>query len=271
MLKFLVLCVGFLPCLAEELRIPEFVILVPSYKNELWAKDNLKSICHQKSTMPYHVICINDCSPDKMGEIMDRYVEEHNLQSMVTVIHNKKNMGAMANVYNAIHNLIPNDKIVVHVDGDDALSSNEVLLQLEEVYKDSSIWMTYGSAIKNPGGTTDITRKIPDSISSNNAFRDYRFVSSHLRTFKSALFKKISKEDFLYEGAFYPMACDLAIMFPMLEMASKGHSKFISKVLYVYRMDNPISENQKNKRLQIKLAKHIRKKDRYEPISELAR
>jgi hypothetical protein len=42
------------------------------------------------------------------------------------------------------------------------------------------------------------------------------------------LFKKIKKEDLLYEGEFVLMSWDIAMMFPMLEMESKGHIAFIS-------------------------------------------
>ncbi len=70
----------------------EFVIVVPRYKNEKWAVDNLHSACMQKASRPIQVICVNDASPDRTGEVMDNYVSEHNLESKVMVIHNEVNM-----------------------------------------------------------------------------------------------------------------------------------------------------------------------------------
>ncbi len=130
----------------------EFVIVIPSYKNEKWAEDNLKSACHQKTSLPYQVFYINDCSPDRTGEIVDDYIKKHNLESFVTVIHNKENLGALANIYNTIHRYVPDNKVVVLLDGDDMLSHDEVLLTLEKHYRDPYIWMTYGSAKRNDTG-----------------------------------------------------------------------------------------------------------------------
>lgn len=54
----------------------EFVILISSCDNEKWAKDKLKSVCHQKSSKPYQVICIDNGSTDRTKDIMDKYVRK---------------------------------------------------------------------------------------------------------------------------------------------------------------------------------------------------
>ena len=166
---------------------PEFVIVIPSYNNEKWAEDNLRSACFQKSSRPFEVIYINDCSTDRTGEIVDEYVKKNNLESFVTIIHNNENVGQLANWYNTIHNYIPDHKIVVNLDGDDLLAHDEVLLTLEEYYRDPSIWLTYGSAIAHPSGKhlRYMTQGIPNRIFLDNGLRNYRFVAQHLRTFKA--------------------------------------------------------------------------------------
>ncbi len=253
----------------------EFVILITSYNNEKWAKDNLKSVCHQKSTNPYQVICINDCSKDKTKEIMDKYVRKHNLQSFVTLIHNEKRVGAMENIYTAIHSYIPDHKIVVSVDGDDRLAHNEVLLQLEKKYADPDIWMTYGSVLTVPPGHTRLSSNIPDKVFKEKKIRKTPFRSQHLRTFKAGLFKKIKREDFMYQGKFLSMTSDQAFMFPMLEMCSpiykgaKNHSTFIPEILYIYNYANPINDFRVNHDLQLSLEKYIRAKTPYKPIESL--
>ena len=253
----------------------EFVIVILSYNNEKWAKDNLKSVCHQKSSKPYQVICVNDCSTDKTKEIMDKYVRKHNLESFVTVIHNEQRMGAMANWYNTIHSFIPDHKVVVAVDGDDVLAHNEVLLQLENRYADPDIWMTYGSVLSIPGGHTKMSEAIPRDVLLNRDVRTYPFKSQHLRTFKAGLFKKIKKEDCMYEGNFVPMTCDQAFMFPMLEMCApidenaKNHSVFIPEILYIYNFANPINDYQVCYDLQYRMGVYIRNLPSYEPLESL--
>lgn len=253
----------------------EFVILIASYNNEKWVYDNLKSVCHQKSSNPYQVICINDCSTDKTGDLMNQYVKKHNLESYVTLIHNPQRRGACENIYNAIHQLIPDHKIVVQVDGDDCLAHDEVLLTLEKHYANPDVWLTYGSTTvipvpsKNPK-----SRRIPNWVFETKQIRKYKFVSQHLRTFKAWLFKKVNVNDLMYQNQFLSMSSDMAYLFPMLEMGEpvkKGdinHSAFIPEILYIYRHDNPINDFRVNKKFQKQLAHHIRNLPPYEPISD---
>src|SRR5262249_50773779 len=109
----------------------EFVILITSYNNESCAKKNIASVAYLKSSRPYEVICINDNSRDKTRFIMTHYVDKHNLSSFIHVIDNEERVGALANIYNAVHTYIPDHKVVVSVDGDDFLLSDDVLLRLE--------------------------------------------------------------------------------------------------------------------------------------------
>jgi hypothetical protein len=66
-------------------------------------------------------------------------------------------------------------------------------------------------------------------------------------------------------GAFYHMAWDQAIMFPMLEMS--GHrAKFISEVLYIYNAANPINDCKVDRQLQRSLETVIRMQKRYDRL-----
>lgn len=253
----------------------EFVIVITSFNNERYAKDNLKSVCHQKSSKPYHIICINDCSEDKTKDIMEKYVRKHHLESLVTLIHNEKRVGALENLYTAIYKYIPDHKVVVIVDGDDTLSHNEVLLQLEKEYADPDIWLTYGSALRIPDGHTYMSERIPDWVFSERKIREYTFKSQHLRTFKAGLFKKIKKSDLLRDGKFFTQATDMAVMFPMLEMCSpttkkaKNHSLFIPEILYIYNGANTINLFRIATDTQYQTELYIRGLPPYNPIKSM--
>ncbi len=279
-MKFLVaFTLGFLSYCGQILAFvenkPEFVIVVPSYNNEKYAEANLKSICHQNSTNSYQIICVNDCSTDRTGEIMENYIKEHNLRSRVTIVHNEKRVGSLANIYNTIHNRIPSHKVVVLCDGDDMLRDNDVLLALEEAYSEPDIWITYGSTVKIPSGETDLSRDLPDWVLEKKKLREYPFVTQWLRTFKAALFKKIRKEDLLYKGNFFKMTGDMAFMFPMIEMAAptapdkKNHSKFIKKILYIYRANTGLNDHTVDRELQKSIERFIRQMPPYEPLDSL--
>lgn len=253
---------------------PEFVLLVLSYNNEKWVRDNLKSICYQNSSRPYQIICVNDCSKDRTGELIEEYVRENNLQNKVKIIHNPQRMGMTQNTYNTIHNHIPDHKIVVKVDGDDVLANDNVLLRLEKEYKNPDIWLTYGQAIRIPGGEL-LSKKIPDHVFYEGSHRKWGFTSIALRTFKAGLFKKVKREDLMHEGQFFPMSGDEAYMFPMLEMASPidedgiNHTVFIPQILYFYNVANPLNDHNVNRKLQDSLADVIHAKTPYKPIEKL--
>lgn len=97
-------------------------------------------------------------------------------------------------------------------------------------------------------------------------FEDINGALLILRTFYTGLFQKIDINDFKILGKFFPMTCDLAIMFPILEMAGKNQS-YIDDVLYIYNDDTPINDYKVNRDFQISLEKYIRGKAPYSPIA----
>jgi len=54
----------------------EFVVIIPSYNNENYVVENLESVCWQKSTNPYEILYVNDCSTDRTREVVETYVKD---------------------------------------------------------------------------------------------------------------------------------------------------------------------------------------------------
>ena len=246
----------------------EFVVLVSSYNNERYVYRNLDSIVHQKVDFSFEVIYINDCSTDRTGELVDIYIKKNELASLITVIHNKQRVGSLANLHHVVHQCADH-KVIVVVDGDDWLAHDKVLARLACEYQDSNVWMTYGQYIYYPEGEMGVGAPIPHHVLENNGFRRCAWVSSHLKTFYAALFKRIRLNDLKYNGAFFPMANDIAIMMPMLEMASRDHIRFIPDVLYVYNHSNPLSNHNIDRSKQVQLAKVTVARKPYEPLDQL--
>lgn len=260
----------------SEPLVPELVIVVPSYNNEKYARRNLDSLTKQKTTNPYSIIYIDDCSTDKTGSIVDDYARTHELPStFLKVIHNKERKGALANIYETIHAHCKDHQIVVLVDGDDALNHDGVLARLEREYSDPDLWMTYGQFIFYPSTKWGMTYEIPRQALIEKQVRSLVYVAQHLRTFKTKLFKKIRKDDLMLDGKFYAMNADMAIMIPMLELSAPlhtnapNHSKFISDIMYIYNYENPISDHVIDRALQLKLEDVIRALKPYEPLEKL--
>jgi len=249
--------------LALYVHAAQFVIVVPSYNNRDCYKKNLDSIFTQNYEN-YRVIYIDDASPDGTGTLVQAYLEERDLGSRVTLIRNENNQGALANIYRAVWECSPKE-IVVNLDGDDWFAHRNVLEQLNEVYSDRNVWLTYGQFIYYPSYKQGFGIEIPSEVVEQNAFRTFTKGTTALRTFYAGLFHQIKKEDLFFRGDFFKVGYDLAIMLPMLEMAGR-HIRFIPEISYVYNFNSPINDHKIHFDEQAEVDRFIRAKEKYTPL-----
>ena len=240
-----------------------FAIVVPSYKNAKYYFRNLASALTQNYEN-YHVLYTDDQSPDNTGNLVEDYLKKYDKKGRVKLVKNEQRIGALANLYNMIHSC-DDDEIVITLDGDDWLAHPNVLNSLNKVYQDPNTWLTYGQYRSFPDNRIGCSRDVPANVKQQGSYRSYRWCSSHLRSFYSWLFKKIKKEDLMKDGKFYPMTWDLAMMFPMMEMAGMNH-RFVSEVLYMYNYETPLNDAKVNLQLQQGLEREIRAKKPYARI-----
>lgn len=258
-LTFLLLLIFFL--YSEE---KPFVVVIPSYNNALFYEKNLDSVLNQ-NYQNYRVIYIDDASTDGMGSLVKEYLKNHKLSHQVTFIRNSTRKGALANKYKGAWLADPKE-IIVDLDGDDWLAHDNVLAHLNMIYADPNVWVTYGQFSYYPCGSPGWADRVPIHIIEHNQFRDYPWVTTALRTFYAGLFQKINKEDLLLDGNFFPMASDLAFMFPICEMAG-FHSRFIPETLYVYNVTTTINDGVLDPDYQLRLGWLIRERKKYQPIT----
>jgi glycosyltransferase involved in cell wall biosynthesis len=245
------------PMFAEK----PMVVLTTSYNNQEWAYKNLDSIFAQDYSN-YRVIYIDDASQDGTADVVEEFVKSHPKKLNFLLIRNLERKGALYNIYHAIHDHCEEDEIVVSLDGDDWFYENKVLKKVNVAYSlGREVWLTHGTMIEYPSNTVGWSLPIPRRITLKNLFRTYR-CPSHLRTFYAWLFKKINLEDLQYNGQFFSMTWDQAIMFPMIEMAGERHI-FIPSLTYAYNMRNPINDYKVDPQLQRDLEAFIRSKPPY--------
>lgn len=243
---------------AQERKI---VVIVPSYNNAHYVVQNLDSIFSQEYSN-YRIIYIDDCSTDGTFELVKKYVSERNLWSNFKLIHNTTRRGALANLYHAIKSC-KDYEIVATVDGDDWAATPQMLSRVNAAYADPQVWLTYGQFQFYPQGTPGYCSEIPRDVTSS--IRRNSGAATHLRTFYAGLFKKIAKNDLMYNGAFYAVTWDKAMMAPMLEMAN-GKWQFIQDILYTYNNCNPISDAALHGAEQVRMRDHIIELPAYEPL-----
>lgn len=191
-----------------------FIIITPSFNNEDWVEYNIASILNQTHTN-FKVLYIDDCSGDNTYEKVKSIVDQ---DVRFTVIRNDSNKGAAYNYIEYI-DLISDDEndILVHLDGDDWLFDEHVLYKLNELYNQHDYWMTYGRFVCYDGSNSLVESTVygvpHDSfIHKHKLYRRDMFKASHLRTYRSFLFKKIDKNDLksLIDGEYYWHAIDVA-------------------------------------------------------------
>ena len=238
-----------------------FNIVVPVFNAEKYIEKCINSIIKQ-NYKNYKVQIVDDCSTDSTYELANSII---NNNKNFSIFRNPRRLGALKNIFDLLNTKIkePSKTIDVLIDGDDYLYSGDVLNILKEKYLKTNCLITYGSHLSSNGVQG---KKYPSFIRKFNLFRNYFWYASHLKTFRHDLWLSINPNDFIDQnGDYYSVASDLAIMFPMLEMAG-NRQEFIDEVLYVYNDQNPISDHKIRRNSQIFAAKEIRKKRKYKKL-----
>jgi len=245
-----------------------FKIVVPSYNSQRWIRKTLDSVASQTYTN-YDVCIVDDCSTEaNQTKIIKEYCDKYNSdRNTWKYMFNKKRKGALFNIVNAIkHSNCDDEDVIITLDGDDWLYDEHVLEKVSKAY-DGNVLLTYGQYMSYPSKTPGHCKPYHERIIKNRAFRKDEWRMSHLRTFKYKLFSRIKESDFMDKRnkKYFEMAWDLALMFPMAEMA--GHRiKFIKDFLYVYNRENPINDDKVNLGLQARTNGLIRKMKKYDYV-----
>ena len=239
------------------------VVLIRSYNNIKFYEKNLQSVLNQDYSN-YRIIYIEDVSPDGTYEAVKEYLAEHDKKGLVTLVQNKKRLGAMANAYFGAH-MCKNDDIIVILDGDDWLPHEKVLSKVNHMYANPNVWFTYGQYLNVMGKTA---KRGHCRLFFHNCYtvRGHPFVTSHLRTYYAGLYKRIRLQDLLHHGQYLHVCEDNAGAFPMLEMAH-DHIYFNPEILYVHNLGNPLNDFRRYKNSSGKILKSIRRLSRYSPLS----
>ena len=263
----MILCFGGLLASDGSKESAHLFVVIPSFNNSRWCEDNLESVFFQ-TYRNWTVYYVDDCSTDGTGDAVEAYVEKRGMRDKCRIIHNPSRVGAMENLYHAIHEADPHS-VIVTFDGDDFLADMHVFQTVADAYADPDVWLTYGSYSYTPGGQRGVCAPLPREVLEHASIRTYpRWVTSQLRTFYAALFHKIKKEDLMVQGKFFEITYDVAIFLPMIEMASPNHIRYIDRITYLYNYLNPLSDTRRRK-LQAATDKYIRTLSPYQPISEL--
>ncbi len=235
------------------------IILTTTYNCENYVEKSLLSIMGQRFK-DFKCYITDDLSTDNTIDVIIKTISG---DDRFILIENKQKMYQPGNYDQVIRGLnIPDNEICVEIDGDDWLPNSNVLSFINDVYKDENVWMTSGS-FKYHDGRPGFAN--PPKNFTN--IRKQTFTLSHMRTWKSWLWKKIKEEDLKdNDGNYWSVAGDLSFMYPMLEMSGEKHFKYISETLYIYNESNPLNDHKVNMPKVSSTVNVIRNKSEYDLI-----
>lgn len=215
-------------------------IIVPSFNSVKYLPKTLLSI--QEQTYSDYTVCVIDdaSSFPEQREIISDFCTRNQWKS----IFHKENVGSLASIVEAIRELNCQDEdVIVLVDGDDWLVGPDVFAKLNQIYTEEDVYLTWGSFVTYPEGQLMMNYDISEKVIERKSCRSIYITFSHLKTFKFRLFREIKDADLRdADGEYFRVTGDKALMYPMLEMA--GHKiRFISDILYVYNMENPLNDH----------------------------
>lgn len=252
----------------------KYVITIPVYNAGWFVERAIVSALDQDHS-DFRIVVSDDASTDGTFGVIrsvvqhrDRYPKPH---IEITVIRNHQNVGPLGN-HCIMADVVDPGEIIVTLDGDDALKHSAVLPTLDRYYSDPNTWMTYGSFeydyhARNPDLNAS-PRGFMGQVPPDNHSRRAGWSSSHLRTYYKWLFAKVDPADFLYHGRPYPMAGDLALMWPLIELAGPQHAKFVQESLYLYNAAHPLNEDKAGKNDLInEIITHLQSQPIYAPLS----
>lgn len=236
------------------------VILTTLYNAADYIEQCIGSIMSQ-SFKDFKCYITDDMSTDNSVKLIEDLIQGDN---RFILIKNSIKHYQPGNYDQIIRNnpMIDDNEVCVEIDGDDWLPNSKTLQLINDVYQDQNIWITNGS-FKYANGTDGFSHK--QAI--NNNLRSARMTCSHMRTWRAFLWRNIKQEDLKDEnGVYWSVTGDLAFMFPMLEMATEEHYKFINETTYIYNGDNPLNDHKVNLSKVNVVADKIRSMPKYSKL-----
>jgi len=238
-------------CVLVKSGKPLHMTIVSTALNaERWIQKCLDSVLDQTFRNYTHVV-IDAKSEDRTSEIALFNMET---DQQLTVIRNPERLSALENCWSVWKDL-PDDEVIVWLDGDDWLAHDRALEVLALAYAaKAEPWLTYGQFMFSDG---EVGFAAPYALGARVRYSDWR--ATHLKTFRAGLAKKLANGPgvapsclFRPDGSWVSLAIDKAVMWPLLEMAGARYT-CIYQILSVYNLQASWASNRTAEERQVEL------------------
>jgi len=235
------------------------VVFVTPYFNAFENLENLLGSLRSQTDGRWEICVTNDMSTDgRDQELLDifsscRMTDNLNLH----YYSNDEKKYALRNVVEMSRRYQNDDDVIIAIlDADDQLCNDRTVEMIISSYENNgwdAVWTAHRWDINNLNISGPLDKdKDPYQIP---------WVSSHLKTFKSNILKKITDDNFLdHQGNWFKRGYDQILYLPILRVA-KGNFHFLPEVCYQYNIDSvSLSEasRDKNERDQIGAINFVR-------------
>lgn len=228
----------------------------------------LKSWISQKDVDFRIQVVLDPIANDKTADIAMSF---NGMFPNLNVHINKKQMYAIPNFLKAYELLDMEDEdVIVMADADDWAFSDYSLSTVKSYYdRNPNLLLTHGSWVSYPDSRAN-TNNAPYSLHDFTNIRKVPWRASHLRTMKYKVWKHVKDEDLRDgEGNYYMSAWDLAMVWPVLEMAGFHRIQFIPQTLYVYNQETPFNDAKVRGRQQMDYTDYIADRPHYPYMESL--
>jgi len=240
------------------------IVVSPFYNASKFLERCIKSVASQDYDNYTHFL-IDDMSDDNSLSVAFKILNDlpSSIKSKFVLLQNKTKKYALRNQVEIIQQL-DDEGIVVLLDGDDWLVNNPDIFNIINNEYNSGAEFTYGSCHSLADSIDLIAQPYPNYVHEDKSYREYLFnwgmPYTHLRTFKTELFNKVSQDNFMDEnGEFYRAGGDNALFYPLIEACSDYRNiRPLQQVLYVYNDLNKLNDYKVNPVEQNKNAEKIR-------------
>lgn len=253
-----------------------FCVLVPSGRplhmtitstvlnGEKWIQKHIDSVQWQTFTNWSHVI-VDAKSSDETLRLAQTYADTAPNVTVRSNADEERRKAALENCWEIWKDL-PDDEVIVWLDGDDWLAHDQALEIVARAYAaEKEPWLTYGQFMFQDGEVGFANPYPPGK----HARLDPVWRATHLKTFRAGLVKKLNPSDLMNGDAWVDLAIDRAVMWPLLEMAG-DHYTCIHQILSVYNYDASWAANRPPAELEKEFAE-VRRLRGLTPYPELTK
>ena len=152
--------------------------------------------------------------------------------------------------------------MVVNLDGDDEFIGVNVLKVFNAGYQQKKAGVLYSNFYWFEQGrriTYGFTSEYTENEKKDAKYRKAPQRFSHLRSYRTELFRQVPAKDFQDDqGKFFTIAYDMAIYFPVMELACGRVSK-ISGFHYLYNVNTGLNDYQVDRGKQVTVDNKVRR------------